>query len=104
MPNIFAVQEKYMKFDLGKLNTTEKINNKIKENKNFMDFLRECLNKHVKGDWGFIDYNDRKNNEKALINNSQIISKYSEERYPTIKIITKGDRSLTTILFSDEII
>jgi hypothetical protein len=55
------------------------------------------LRRHVTGDWGDIQPDDRGLNEEALRAGSRILSVYgtSDER---LWIITEADRSYTTIL------
>ena len=72
--------------------------------------LQKCLVRHLTGDWGCVDPEDRKANEDALSHGERILSAYpidpaqpSEGFGPnTLWIITEADRSATTFLLPDE--
>jgi hypothetical protein len=61
----------------------------------------DYLARHASGDWGELDLQDRRENERSLRNSWRIISSYPVgER--TIWIITEADRSVTTILLPED--
>ena len=82
------------------------------EDPDFAKFAQQSLNRHVKGDWGEVDDEDKQSNDQALKQGTRLLSAYSpreggDDRFPrngvaTIWIITEADRSVTTILFPDE--
>ena len=77
------------------------------ENHEFAKFIQKSLNRHVKGDWGDVDTEDKETNDQALKQGTRLLSAYNDDRFPqngvaTIWIITEADRSATTILFPDE--
>jgi hypothetical protein len=77
------------------------------ENPEFAEFMKQCLDRHVKGDWGDLDAEDKQANDQALKQGSRLLSAYNDDRFPghgvsTLWIITEADRSATTILFPDE--
>ena len=77
------------------------------QNVDFAQFVQKCLNRHVKGDWGDVDSEDKQANDRSLKEGTRLLSSYNDDRFPqhgvaTIWIITEGDRSATTILFPDE--
>ncbi|MDP2728885.1 MAG: hypothetical protein Q8O55_00155 [Dehalococcoidales bacterium] len=82
------------------------------QNPDFARFVQESLSRHVKGDWGDVDDEDKQTNDQALKQDTRLLSAYSpreggDGRFPkhgvaTIWIITEADRSATTILFPDE--
>jgi len=77
------------------------------QNPDFAQFVQESLNRHVKGEWGDMDDEDKQTNDQALKQGTRLLSAYSDDRFPkygvaTIWIITEADRSATTILFPDE--
>ena len=77
------------------------------ENPEFAKFIQKSLNRHVKGDWGNLDDEDKRTNDQALKEGARLLSAYDDDRFPqhgvaTIWIITEADRSVTTILFPDE--
>jgi hypothetical protein len=63
--------------------------------------LRLLLARHASGDWGDLDEDDRRENQRSLRYGWRILSSYSvgEER---IWIITEADRAVTTILLPEE--
>ena len=77
------------------------------ENPDFAQFVQKSLNRHVKGDWGEVDDEDKQTNDQALKQGTRLLSAYNDDHFPkngvaTIWIITEADRSATTILFPDE--
>ena len=60
------------------------------------------LSKHVQGDWGMMDKDDKQLNEDALTHGDRIHSAYKTLKGETIWIITEADRSTTTILLPDD--
>lgn len=77
------------------------------QNADFARFVQKCLSRHVKGDWGDLDGEDRQANDRSLKEGTRLLSAYNDDRFPrhgvaTIWIITEADRSATIILFPDE--
>jgi len=68
----------------------------------FAKFAQQSLNRHVKGDWGDVDDEDKQSNDQALKQGTRLLSAYEAKGLPKIWIITEADRSATTILFPDE--
>lgn len=74
------------------------------------DYLRECLGRHVRGDWGVVCADDRKSNFEALFANLRILSAYPIDPLRpckgfganTLWVITEADRSATTFLLPSE--
>ena len=62
----------------------------------------DFLNRHVAGDWGEIDPDDRGLNEQALKNGARIFSVYRTCRGVKVWVITEADRASTCILLPDE--
>jgi hypothetical protein len=67
----------------------------------------EFLGRHVTGDWGELDDEDRQANDTALINGSRILSAYVTRKGERIWIITEavnemGLRYSSTILLPSE--
>ncbi|MGH9629883.1 MAG: hypothetical protein ACRD7E_16320 [Bryobacteraceae bacterium] len=56
------------------------------------------LARHVSGDWGDLDDEDRRENELSLIHGFRLFSAYRLTDQTKIWIITKADRSATTLL------
>ena len=65
------------------------------------------LSRHVVGDWGVVDADDKAANDQSLIDGSRILSAYRTSKGEKIWIITeacddRGRRAATTILLLDE--
>ncbi len=60
------------------------------------------LIRHVAGDWGDVDADDRRENELSLQNGWRILSCYRLKNGTRIWIITEAGRSATTILLPEE--
>ena len=59
-----------------------------------------ALSRHAAGDWGDVDPDDWQANERALREDTRLVSVYRLSR--KFYIITEWDRSLTTILLPEE--
>lgn len=65
--------------------------------------LRFLLLRHVTGDWGDLDDEDKARNDQAVRQGTRILSAYGPEGEPdTLWIITEADRRSTTILLPGE--
>lgn len=60
------------------------------------------IDRHVTGDWGEIDADDRQANEDALLHGERLLSGYRTLKGEKIWVITEADRSSTCILRPDE--
>lgn len=60
-----------------------------------------ALNRHLKGDWGDLDDEDKAANDRALEDGTRLFSSYNLPG-GKIWIITEADRSATTILLPEE--
>ena len=94
-------------FNTGQIVATRGVYDLACKNPDFAQFIQKSLNRHVKGDWGDMDEEDKQTNDQALTQGTRLLSAYNENRFPkngiaTIWIITEADRSATTILFPDE--
>lgn len=63
--------------------------------------LADMLNRHLEGDWGDIDANDKRANDAGLTNGDQLLSAYVT-RGTKFYVITEWDRSVTTILLPSD--
>jgi hypothetical protein len=66
------------------------------------DNPHDFLDRHVRGDWGYVNEEDRKENERSLTEGCRLLSAYSLQDGTKIWIITEADRSATTILLPEE--
>jgi hypothetical protein len=94
-------------FPTGQIVASRGIYDLACQNADFARFVQKCLNRHVKGDWGDLDSEDKQANDRSLKEGTRLLSAYDDDRFPqhgvaTIWIITEADRSATTILFPDE--
>jgi hypothetical protein len=60
------------------------------------------LVRHIAGDWGEVDEQDRRENELSLVHGFRLLSAYTLKNGTKIWIITEADRSVTTVLLPEE--
>jgi hypothetical protein len=60
------------------------------------------IDRHVRGDWGDADPDDRHSNEDALLTGARVWSVYRTSKGVKLWVITEADRSTTTILLPEE--
>jgi hypothetical protein len=88
-----------MKFSLGKLVATPGALAAITESgQHPWDFIV----RHMAGDWGDVDQEDKAANDQALEDCSRLLSAYTTAKGKKLWIITEADRSATTILLRQE--
>jgi hypothetical protein len=63
---------------------------------------QEFLARHEVGDWGELDGEDRRENDRSLANGCRLLSAYYLREGTKIWIITEADRSATTLLLPSE--
>jgi hypothetical protein len=64
--------------------------------------LGEFLRKHVSGDWGDVEPDDRHENETSIEGGFRILSAYKTSKGVRLWVITEADRSSTCILLPEE--
>lgn len=72
-----------------------------------LDTLDSCtpelsLIRHVNGDWGEMDVEDKQSNNDALKHGGRLLSVYRDLNKTKFYVITEADRSVTTILLPSE--
>jgi len=87
------------KFPLGKVVATPGALDALKES-GLSPF--DFLSRHLAGDWGIVDNEDKQSNDDALINGERILSAYLTNMGVKIWVITEADRSATTLLLPEE--
>jgi hypothetical protein len=92
------------KFSLGKIVATPGALETLQE---AGQSASEFLERHVKGDWGDVCEEDRRANDRALIEGSRLLSAYRLNDGTKIWLITEaaddsGNRAATTILLPSE--
>lgn len=74
------------------------------------EYLRHCLSRHIRGDWGIVCAEDQASNFAALTECARILSAYPLDPARPCEgfgdnclwIITEADRSATTFLLPSE--
>jgi hypothetical protein len=66
------------------------------------DEILKALSRHLQGDWGTLDAEDKNANEQALQHGGRLFSAYESARNIKFWIITEADRSVTTILLPED--
>ena len=62
----------------------------------------EFLNRHIQGDFGDLDPEDKASNLEALQDGSRILSSYLTAKGVKLWVITEADRASTCLLLPDE--
>jgi hypothetical protein len=60
------------------------------------------LDRHVQGDWGEVDAEDKRANDLALVHGERLLSAYRTVKGDRLWVITEADRSSTCILRPEE--
>jgi len=60
------------------------------------------LDRHVQGDWGEVDAEDKRANDLALVQGERLLSAYRTLKGDRLWVITEADRSSTCILLPEE--
>lgn len=84
-------------FALGQLMMTPGVQGSVPPSE-----LMRALRRHARGDWGELDDEDRRANDRALKEGSRLLSAYRTSDGVKFWIITEADRSVTTALLPDE--
>ncbi len=92
MENAAEVETKQPLFSRGLLVVKKGVREKVP----FREVV-VCLTRHTLGDWGHLDPLDRRHNEDALQRGGRLWSAFRASNGVTFWILTKGDRSLTTV-------
>jgi hypothetical protein len=64
--------------------------------------IQAALRRHLRGDWGDLDVEDRKQNDETLERGGTIASIYRASNGVKFYIVTEADRSATTVLLPEE--
>lgn len=84
-------------FPLGKLLITPGASSVLSN-----EDITSALRRHLTGDWGDLDEEDRQENELSLREGYRMLSAYQTANDIRFWIITEADRSATTILLPEE--
>jgi len=85
------------KFALGRIVATPNALNQIPN-----DEILNALSRHIRGDCGALDPEDRQANEHALKHEGRLFSQYNSAQNIKFWIITECDRSVTTVLLPED--
>ena len=94
-------------FETGTVVMTCGIRDLMFSDEHAQEVVQSCLERHCKGDWGDLCEDDKTMNDESIRAEKEggycdsLFSSYNTD-YGTIFIITECDRSVTTILLSDE--
>lgn len=66
------------------------------------DDILNALNRHVVGDWGDLDTDDKLENDIALANGFRLLSAYTSSAGIKFWIITEAPRAVTTVLLPED--
>jgi len=84
-------------FDPGQIVATPGALNLAEQGVNLLAYLL----RHISGDWGELEEEDKRENEFSLRNGFRILSAYNTQS-GRLWIITEADRSATTFLLPEE--
>lgn len=90
-----------VKFSLGQTVITQGVNMLMEEGSLSKTEVNKMFLDHATGEWGELTKTDQKMNEKAIKDGDRILSKYTKNGYE-FYVITEADRSVTTVLLTDE--
>ena len=85
------------KFRLGRLVATPNALAQLTERD-----IAVAIGRHSSGDWGDLDSEDKKANERALAEGTRLLSVYHSAGKVKFYLITEADRSVTTILLPED--
>ena len=84
-------------FSLGRLLITPAARDVLTQ-----DDLLTALNRHMRGDWGNVNADDRKENDLSVEKGFRILSAYETSEGEKFWIITEADRSSTCVLLPSD--
>jgi len=85
------------KFSLGQLVATKNAVSTL-----FPEDIRSALRRHITGDWGDLDTEDKLANENAILLGERLFSAYHSVAGVKFYVITEWNRSLTTVLLPED--
>lgn len=89
--------KKVKELELGRMMITQNAMNRIDSLE-----LSKAVARHRACDWGSVDEEDQKSNDRALENGERILSAYESQDDEKFWIITERDRSATTVLMPED--
>ena len=90
-----------MRFQPGQLVMTAGVYARIQQDAEFERQVLAAYRRYLDGDWGEVDEDDAKENERSLKHGFRLLGAYTIND-TKIWIITEADRSQTTFVFPEE--
>ena len=97
------------RFDPGRIVQTSHVAYSEEESETFGAFILACLGRHLAGDWGDLEAEDKDLNDAGLTTGNRLVSVYKckpEHRQQFnekgVYIVTEHDRSYTTVMFKSD--
>ena len=75
-------------FNTGQIVATRGVYDQACQNPDFARFIQQSLSRHVKGDWGNVDEEDKQANDQALKQGTRLLSSYNDDRFPKNGVAT----------------
>jgi hypothetical protein len=94
---MIIISEEDFKFSIGQIVATPGVLEALTPVEIIPTLLR-----HLRGDWGDLDAEDKEANDQSLIDGSRLLSAYHSAKGIKFWIITEWDRSVTTVLLPSE--
>ncbi len=94
---MIIISEEDFKFSVGQIVATPGVLKALTPQEIIPALLR-----HLRGDWGDLDAEDKEANDQSLIDGSRLLSAYHSAAGIKFWIITEWDRSVTTVLLPSE--
>jgi predicted transcriptional regulator len=95
-------KSKITEINIGNVLVTKKAAELLKEKQEFAMFVKTCLERYRRADWGDTSQEVKQLNQHILERNMRLFSSYESKGFPEIWITTEPDRSYSTIMFPDE--
>ena len=95
-------KSKITEINTGDILVTKGVSELMRENGEFAVFVKKCLERYHRADWGDASQEVRRLNQHILERNMRLFSSYESKDFPEIWITTAPDRSYSTIMFPDE--
>lgn len=96
-PNMIVLSLDRAQFPLGRLACTPGIEDEVP-----LTEVVTALDRHLAGDWGEVDEDDRAENDLSLREGFRLLSVYRTKHGVKFWVITEADRSATTVLLPEE--
>ncbi len=91
-------------FPLGRITMTTSLQGQIQEANpgGWEEELQGLIRRHVSGDWGDLDDEEKQENQISLERGFRIFSAYNTSGDIRVWVITEADRSITTCLLPQD--